>query len=123
MQLCYTEAVAIVQVYAVSGTSPTASGSLHVLHGSQVVDTLFQSAPDYQGVTGLWAIPMTPTEVCAALIIISFASGSRAMTAGARCQCCLCGVPIAAAVFLYSTGICHLKVLHDTLDVSVSVLH
>lgn len=72
------------QVYAVSGTSPTSAGSLHVLHGSEVVDTLFQSGPDYEGVTGLWSIPLRPAEVCSAFIIISFASGSRAMTAGTR---------------------------------------
>lgn len=67
-----------------SGTSPTSAGSLHVLHSSEVVDTLFQSGPDYEGVTGLWSIPLRPAEVCSAFIIISFASGSRAMTAGTR---------------------------------------
>ena len=58
-------------------------GRLHVLHGSRVMDCLFESAPDYAGVTGLFPVATTVQEgATTAAVIISFASGSRALTAG-----------------------------------------
>lgn len=71
------------QVYAISGEGhPGNPGALHVLHGTQVLDTLLMSPPEYQGVTGLWSIPVAPSVATSALVVISFASGSRAMAAG-----------------------------------------
>ena len=73
------------QVYAISGKGhPGSPGALHVLHGCQVMDMLFKSPAEYQGVTGLWSVPVAPADITSALVIISFTSGSRAMTAGAK---------------------------------------
>ncbi len=72
----------LAQVCAVSGTGLCNTCSVHVMHDGLVVESLFRSPAIYQGVTGLWSIPFTPADASSALIIISFASGSRAMTAG-----------------------------------------
>lgn len=72
-----------VQVYAISGEGhPGSPSALHVLHGCQVLDMLFKSPAEYEGVTGLWSIPIGPADITSALVVMSFASGSRAMTAG-----------------------------------------
>ena len=56
---------------------------LHALHGSRVMECLFESSPDYAGVTGLFPVAMTAHEgATTAAVIISFAAGSRALTAG-----------------------------------------
>ncbi|BDA43226.1 probable pre-mRNA-splicing factor rse1 at N-terminal half [Coccomyxa sp. Obi] len=72
------------QVYAVStgGLRGSDACGMRVMHAGLVVETLFKSPANYQGVTGLWSIPFAPADASSALIIISFASGSRAMTAG-----------------------------------------
>jgi hypothetical protein len=71
------------QVYAVSGCGRAGTGALHVLHGSHATELLYAGEPSRQGITGLWSLPAAPGEAAAALVVISFASGSRAMTAGA----------------------------------------
>lgn len=59
-----------------------------MLHGGQVLDTLYECPADNQGITGLWSIPIRPADVTSVLVIISFVSGSRAMTAGKNYLSC-----------------------------------
>ena len=40
-------------------------------------ETVFQSEPDYLGVTGLWALPARPGDAADALLVLSSVSGSR----------------------------------------------
>ena len=75
------------QVLGVSIPHPHAGKALpsrlHVLHGARVMERLFESSPDYAGVTGLFPVATTAQEgATTAAVIISFASGSRALTAG-----------------------------------------
>lgn len=74
----------LAQVYALSGAGAEGANTcnVRVMHGGLVVESLFTSPANYEGVTGLWSIPFAPSDASSALIIISFASGSRAMTAG-----------------------------------------
>lgn len=53
-----------------------------MLHGSRIMDCLFESSPDYAGVTGLFPVSLTPHDDTSSAVIISFASGSRALTTG-----------------------------------------
>ncbi len=46
-------------------------------------ETVFQSEPDYLGVTGLWALPARPADATDALLVLSSVSGSRALSTGA----------------------------------------
>ena len=74
----------------------------HVLHGSRVMECLFESSPDYAGVTGLFTVAMTAHEgATTAAVIISFASGSRALTAGGDGR-----VPTIYASTFSLTGTC-----------------
>ena len=73
----------LAQVYAISGADSNNTCSVRVMHAGLVVESLFKSPANYHGVTGLWSIPFAPADASSAVIIISFASGSRAMTAGA----------------------------------------
>ena len=52
-------------------------------------ETVFQSEPDYLGVTGLWALPALPAEATDALLVLSSVSGSRALSTGALLLQCL----------------------------------
>ena len=45
-------------------------------------ETVFQSEPDYLGVTGLWALPARPDDTADALLVLSSVSGSRALSTG-----------------------------------------
>lgn len=52
-----------------------------------VPETVFESGPDYGGVTGLWAVAARPADAAHALVVVSFVSGSRALsTAGTQAQ-------------------------------------
>ena len=96
---------------------------LHVLHGSRVMDCLFESSPDYAGVTGLFPIAMTPHEgATTAAVIISFASGSRALTAGGDARApdlCTRAFFVAHACILAIPGL-PLVVVHALLDIMCS---
>ena len=79
--------MAFVQVLGLSPGLFTAKepipGQVHVLHGSRVMNCLHKSAPDYAGVTGLFPVSLTLQEEDATVaVVISFASGSRALTTG-----------------------------------------
>ena len=45
-------------------------------------ETVYQSEPDYMGVTGLWALPARPGGAADALLVLSSVSGSRALSTG-----------------------------------------
>ncbi len=48
---------------------------------------MFESGPDYGGATGLWAIAARPCDAVHALVVLSFVSGSRALSiTGAPCE-------------------------------------
>lgn len=65
-----------------SGTNESSPGQVHLLHGSRVVDCLYESPPEYPGVTGIFPVSLTSQDDTTAAVIISFASGSRALTTG-----------------------------------------
>ena len=79
-----------------SFTSMPLPSKVHVLHGSRMMDCLFESSPDYAGVTGLFPVSLTPHDDISAAVIISFASGSRALTTG---------VPASIPLQVYGAGL------------------
>ena len=92
---------------------------LHVLHGARVMECLFESLPDYAGVTGLFPVATTAQEgATTAAVIISFASGSRALTAGGDAR-----APILCASAFSLTSTCNLlSQVRPTLVLRVSQL-
>ena len=67
-------------MYAACGHS--SNGSIRVIQADQTVDTLYESGADYPGVSGMWSIPPWPGADFHSLLVLSFASGSRAMATG-----------------------------------------
>ena len=67
-----------------SRTNEPVPAYVHVLHGSRVTDCLYESAPEYTGVTGLFPASLTSQDDATVAVVISFASGSRALTTGVR---------------------------------------
>lgn len=53
-----------------------------MIQADQTVDTLYESGADYPGVSGMWSIPPWPGADFHSLLVLSFASGSRAMATG-----------------------------------------
>lgn len=47
-------------------------------------EPLFETEPAYAGVTGMWSLPARLGDAQTALVVLAFASASRALTAGAR---------------------------------------
>lgn len=43
-------------------------------------ETVFESGADYGGVTGIWAVAARPADAAHALVVLSFVSGSRALS-------------------------------------------
>ncbi|KAL0053786.1 hypothetical protein WJX82_010771 [Trebouxia sp. C0006] len=70
------------QVYAACGDS--SSGSIRVIQADQTVEVLYESPADYPGISGMWSIPPWPGADFHSLLVLSFASGSRAMATGGR---------------------------------------
>ncbi len=68
------------QVYAACGDS--SSGSIRVIQADQTVEVLYESPADYPGISGMWSIPPWPGADFHSLLVLSFASGSRAMATG-----------------------------------------
>ena len=60
------------------------TGRIAVLSPTPAPETVFQSEPAYEGVTGLWALPARPGDGADALLILSSVSGSRALSTGAQ---------------------------------------
>lgn len=89
-----------VQVLALSQrqsyTDEPIPSKLHMLHGSRVMDCLYESSPDYAGVTGLFPVSLNTQDDMTAAVVISFASGSRALTTGVHVTLTL---PLAQACF------------------------
>lgn len=46
------------------------------------LEVVYESEPDFGGVLGLWSLPMLPGAAADALLVLSFASGSRALSTG-----------------------------------------
>jgi hypothetical protein len=70
----------MLQVYA--ACSEGDMGYLQIKHIDRLVETLSTSPPDFVGMTGMWSIPARPHDVHHHVVVMSFVSGSRAMTAG-----------------------------------------
>ena len=68
------------QVYAACGHSH--NGSIRVIQADQTVETLYESGADYPGISGMWSVPPWPGAEFHSLLVLSFASGSRAMATG-----------------------------------------
>ena len=45
-----------------------------------VPETVFESSPDYGGVTGLWALSARPGDESHAAAVLSFVSGTRTLS-------------------------------------------
>ena len=56
------------------------AGSLRVAYPRLVPETVFESGPDYGGVTGLWALSARPGDESHAAVVLSFVSGSRTLS-------------------------------------------
>jgi hypothetical protein len=56
-----------------------------VAYPRPVPEAVFESGPDYGGVTGLWALSAWPGDESHAAVVLSFVSGSRTLSiAGAH---------------------------------------
>lgn len=75
------QVLAAVQVYAVGGRGAT--GAVSVTMACRAPEVLFESAPEYGGVTGLWSLPARLGDAQHALAVLAFADTSRALAAGA----------------------------------------
>ena len=69
-----------IQVYAACGSA--SNGSIRVIQADQTVEVLYESAADYPGISGMWSIPPWPGADFHSLLVLSFASGTRAMATG-----------------------------------------
>lgn len=56
------------------------AGSLRVAYPRPVPEAVFESGPDYGGVTGLWALAARPGDDSHAAVVLSFVSGSRTLS-------------------------------------------
>ena len=52
-----------------------------MLHAGAAAEVMHTGERLRQAITGLWSLPGAPGGAAAALVVISFASGSRAMSA------------------------------------------
>ena len=95
--------VGFVQVYAACGSSK--DGSVRVIQADQTVEVLYESGADYPGISGMWSVPPWPGADFHTLLVLSFASGSRAMATGEPPP-----APLPPAVFVHclvqAAGIC-----------------
>ena len=60
------------------------TGAITVIAPNPALEVLYESEPDYSGVLGLWSLSTFPGATADALMILSFASGSRALSTGAH---------------------------------------
>lgn len=58
------------------------AGAIAVIAPNPELEVVYESEPDYEGVLGLWTLPTIPGAAADALLVISFASGSRALSTG-----------------------------------------
>jgi len=73
-------------VYAACGRGAT--GSVRVMTACRAPEMLYESAPGYAGVTGLWSMPARLADTHHALVVLAFADTSRALAAGACLKPC-----------------------------------
>lgn len=63
------------------------------MHADQTVEVLHESEADYPGMSGMWSLPPWPGADTHSLVVLSFASSSRAMASGSApgstLACCL----------------------------------
>ncbi len=70
------------QVYTACGEGST--GCVVAATAGCAPEPLFETEPAYAGVTGMWSLPARLGDAQTALVVLAFASASRALTAGAR---------------------------------------
>jgi hypothetical protein len=63
------------------------AGSLRVAYPRPVPEAVFESGPDYGGVTGLWALSARPGDESHAAVVLSFVSGSRTLSIAGNQAC------------------------------------
>ena len=56
------------------------------MQADQTVEMLYESGADYPGISGMWSLPPWPGAEFHSLLVLSFASGSRAMATGTYLQ-------------------------------------
>ena len=59
-----------------------ATGAVSVAMACRAPEVLFESAPEYGGVTGLWSLPARLGDPAHALAVLAFTDTSRALAAG-----------------------------------------
>lgn len=60
------------------------AGAISVISPIHTAESVYESGPDYCGTDGLWTLPSSPGGTTHALLLLSFASGSRALATGVR---------------------------------------
>jgi Mono-functional DNA-alkylating methyl methanesulfonate N-term len=95
------------QAYVACGRG--AGGSVRVVRPAGVPELVFESGPDYWGVTGVWGLPARPDAAAHALLLLSFVSGTRALSTGGSVHP---SVPPSSVCVCLSAGrpACHLSV-------------
>ena len=63
------------------------------MQADQTVEVLYESEADYPGISGMWSLTPWPGADSHSLVVLSFASNSRAMATGNQ----LCPLSITAA--------------------------
>ena len=63
------------------------------MQADQTVEVLYESEADYPGISGMWSLTPWPGADSHSLVVLSFASNSRAMATGNQ----LCSSSIIAA--------------------------
>lgn len=86
--------LSVLQVYAACGQHY--NGSIRVMQADQTVEVLYESEADYPGISSIWSLTPWPGADCHSLVVLSFASNSRAMATGTMhagsLHCWLCCV-------------------------------
>ena len=72
--------LSVLQVYAACGQQH--NGSIRIMQADQTVEVLYESGADYPGISGMWSLTPWPEADCHSLVVLSFASNSRAMATG-----------------------------------------
>lgn len=68
------------QMFACCGMAP--EGSLRVIRNGISLEKLLKTAPDYQGITGTWAVKMKLTDCYHSFLVLSFVEETRVLSVG-----------------------------------------
>ncbi|KAK9062383.1 hypothetical protein SSX86_019569 [Deinandra increscens subsp. villosa] len=68
------------QIFACCGMAP--EGSLRVIRNGVTLEKLLKTSPDYQGITGTWAVKMKLTDCYHSFLVLSFVEETRVLSVG-----------------------------------------